>query len=71
MIMAATDLIENHPEPLSEAIIREEMEGNLCRCTGYHNIVKAILDAASIMKSQHPGGSKNDGDVSGSLLPPG
>lgn len=50
MIMAAANLIETHPEPLTEAIVREEMEGNLCRCTGYHNIVKAILAAADVMK---------------------
>jgi aerobic carbon-monoxide dehydrogenase small subunit len=50
MIMAAVDLIETHPEPLTEAIVREEMEGNLCRCTGYHNIVKAILTAAEAMR---------------------
>ncbi len=50
MIMAAVDLIETHPEPLTEAIVREEMEGNLCRCTGYHNIVKAILAAAEAMR---------------------
>jgi aerobic carbon-monoxide dehydrogenase small subunit len=50
MIMAAVDLIETHPEPLTEAIVREEMEGNLCRCTGYHNIVKAILTAAQSMR---------------------
>jgi aerobic carbon-monoxide dehydrogenase small subunit len=49
MIMAAVDLIQTHPEPLTEAIVREEMEGNLCRCTGYHNIVKAILTAAEAM----------------------
>jgi carbon-monoxide dehydrogenase small subunit len=51
MIMAAVDLIETHPGPLSEAVVREEMEGNLCRCTGYHNIVKAILSAAEAMGS--------------------
>jgi carbon-monoxide dehydrogenase small subunit len=50
MIMAAVDLIEHHPEPLTEAVVREEMEGNLCRCTGYHNIVKAILSAAQVMR---------------------
>jgi aerobic carbon-monoxide dehydrogenase small subunit len=49
MIMAAVDLIETYPGPLSEAVVREEMEGNLCRCTGYHNIVKAILSAAEAM----------------------
>jgi aerobic carbon-monoxide dehydrogenase small subunit len=51
MIMAAVDLIETFPGPLSEEVVREEMEGNLCRCTGYHNIVKAILSAAEIMSA--------------------
>jgi aerobic carbon-monoxide dehydrogenase small subunit len=46
MIMAATNLIETYEGDLTEEAIREEMEGNLCRCTGYHNIVKAILAAA-------------------------
>jgi aerobic carbon-monoxide dehydrogenase small subunit len=50
MIMAAVNLVETYPEPLTEAIVREEMEGNLCRCTGYHNIVKAILAAAAVMQ---------------------
>ena len=49
--MAAVDLIETHPAPLTEEIVREEMEGNLCRCTGYHNIVKAILSAAEVMSA--------------------
>jgi aerobic carbon-monoxide dehydrogenase small subunit len=51
MIMAAVDLIETYPGPLSETVVREEMEGNLCRCTGYHNIVKAILSAAETMRA--------------------
>jgi carbon-monoxide dehydrogenase small subunit len=51
MIMAAVDLIETYPGPLTEEVVREEMEGNLCRCTGYHNIVKAILSAAESMRS--------------------
>jgi carbon-monoxide dehydrogenase small subunit len=71
MIMAAVELIDTHPEPLTEATVREEMEGNLCRCTGYHNIVKAILDAADTLKSQRQMRSRHDGDVSGSLLPSG
>jgi aerobic carbon-monoxide dehydrogenase small subunit len=50
MIMAAVDLIDSYPGKLTEEIVREEMEGNLCRCTGYHNIVKAILVAAARMK---------------------
>ena len=47
--------------------MREEMEGNLCRCTGYHNIVKAILAAAPIMRRARAERSTPDGDVSGTL----
>ena len=45
MIMAATDLLRRNPDP-SEDEVRHALEGNLCRCTGYHNIVKAVLHAA-------------------------
>ncbi len=45
MIMAAIDIINRKPN-LNEKIVREELEGNLCRCTGYQNIVKSILAAA-------------------------
>jgi aerobic carbon-monoxide dehydrogenase small subunit len=45
MIMAAADLLRRNPHP-SEEDVRHGLEGNLCRCTGYHNIVKAVLDAA-------------------------
>ena len=45
MIMAAVDLIKRKPV-LNEKIVREELEGNLCRCTGYQNIVRSILAAA-------------------------
>jgi carbon-monoxide dehydrogenase small subunit len=45
MIMAAADLLERNPNP-SESEVRHALEGNLCRCTGYHNIVRAVLDAA-------------------------
>jgi carbon-monoxide dehydrogenase small subunit len=45
MIMAARDLLRNNPNP-SEEEIREGIEGNLCRCTGYHNIVRAVQSAA-------------------------
>ena len=51
MVMSAIDLVQMHPEGLSEDEIRHGLEGNLCRCTGYHNIVKAI-DAAQ--KLMHP-----------------
>ncbi len=45
MIMSAVDLLQHNPKP-TEREIREWLEGNLCRCTGYHNIVKAIQAAA-------------------------
>jgi len=45
MVMAAVSLLRESPAP-SEAEVREGLEGNLCRCTGYHNIVKSILAAA-------------------------
>jgi len=48
MVMAAVSLIE-HGEATSEAAIRTGLEGNLCRCTGYHNIVLAVEDAATAM----------------------
>jgi carbon-monoxide dehydrogenase small subunit len=46
MIMSAIDMLKVHPKP-DEATIRAELDGNLCRCTGYHNIVKAIKAAAA------------------------
>jgi carbon-monoxide dehydrogenase small subunit len=46
MIMAAAGLLAENPDP-DEGEVRHALEGNLCRCTGYHNIVKAVLDAAS------------------------
>ncbi|UOM36418.1 (2Fe-2S)-binding protein [Acuticoccus sp. I52.16.1] len=51
MIMMAVDIVKRHPEGLDEETIRKELEGNICRCTGYHNIVKAIDAAASEMKA--------------------
>lgn len=45
MILAAVDLLKHNPSP-SEAEIRHALEGNFCRCTGYHNIVKAVQHAA-------------------------
>ncbi|MFP5320660.1 MAG: (2Fe-2S)-binding protein [Acidimicrobiia bacterium] len=45
MVMAATSLLDEIPDP-TEAQVREGLEGNLCRCTGYHNIVQAVLAAA-------------------------
>jgi aerobic carbon-monoxide dehydrogenase small subunit len=45
MVMAAVSLLQEHPQP-TEDEVRLGLEGNLCRCTGYHNIVKAVLAAA-------------------------
>ena len=50
VIMSALDLVANNPDP-SETEIRDWLEGNLCRCTGYHNIVKAISAGAEAMRS--------------------
>ena len=49
MIMSGVDLIHKSSGELSESDIRHGLEGNICRCTGYHNIVKAILAAAEMM----------------------
>lgn len=48
MVMSAIDLVNRHPQA-DEATIRAELEGNLCRCTGYHNVVKAIRQGATMM----------------------
>ena len=49
MLISAIDLVSNNPDP-TEAEVRKGLEGNLCRCTGYHNIVKAVLAAAQEMR---------------------
>jgi carbon-monoxide dehydrogenase small subunit len=49
MIMAAADLLTNSADP-SEAEIRHAIAGNICRCTGYHNIVAAVREAARVMR---------------------
>ena len=49
MIMTSIDIVNRHGGSLDEATVRQELEGNICRCTGYHNIVKSVLDAASRM----------------------
>jgi len=50
MVMSAIDLVKNIPNP-TEDQIREQLDGNLCRCTGYHNIVKAIKAASQTMRA--------------------
>ena len=48
MVMSALDLLQRNPQPTDEQI-REQLEGNMCRCTGYHNIVKAVRQASLAM----------------------
>ena len=49
MVMSALDLVKQNPDP-TETEVREWLEGNLCRCTGYHNIVKSILAGAEALR---------------------
>jgi carbon-monoxide dehydrogenase small subunit len=58
MVMAATSLLAENPHP-TEQEVREGLEGNFCRCTGYHNIVRAVLDAAEKLS-----GTSADAEVS-------
>lgn len=51
MIMAAVDIVNRKGTRLDEGVIREELEGNICRCTGYHNIVKAVAAGAAAMSA--------------------
>jgi len=57
MVMAATSLLAENPDP-SESEVRLGLEGNLCRCTGYHNIVKSVLAAAGSAAGSDTGGSQ-------------
>ncbi|MHA6323992.1 (2Fe-2S)-binding protein [Roseivivax sp. CAU 1753] len=50
MIMAAVNILDRYGTDVDATLVRHQLEGNLCRCTGYHNIVKAVLDAAEQMK---------------------
>jgi len=50
MVMSAVDLVQNHGVK-DEAQVREALEGNICRCTGYHNIVKAVIQGGAAMKA--------------------
>jgi len=53
MILAAVDLLSTNPNP-TEAEVRDGLEGNLCRCTGYVNIVRSVLAAAAVMRGETP-----------------
>ena len=55
MILAAVDIVSRKGTELDETAIREELEGNLCRCTGYHNIVKAVAAGARAMGARQTG----------------
>jgi carbon-monoxide dehydrogenase small subunit len=54
MVMAATSLLKENPHP-TEQEVREGLEGNFCRCTGYHNIIRAVLAAAESLSADSPG----------------
>jgi aerobic carbon-monoxide dehydrogenase small subunit len=60
MIMAAADLLARNPDP-TEREVREAISGNLCRCTGYHNIVKAVQDAAAAVRAGATAGTPKEG----------
>ncbi len=49
MVMTALDIVNRHGNELDEALVRSELEGNICRCTGYHNIVKSVQAGAKAM----------------------
>ena len=75
MIMAAADLLQRNPDPTEEEI-RHGLEGNLCRCTGYHNIVKAVQSAAKIAQggtmappTPAQGGAQTAEAVAGEIKP--
>src|SRR6185295_10236487 len=65
MIMQAIDLLGDNPDP-DEHEVREGIEGNLCRCTGYQNIVRAIQGAAQAMKPGVPAPTETPAPVAGS-----
>jgi carbon-monoxide dehydrogenase small subunit len=60
MIVAAYDLLQQNPNP-SDDEVRHGLEGNLCRCTGYHNIVKAVQYAAAKMRGEQPAMGRSNG----------
>ena len=52
MVMSGVDIVNRNGSDVDEATVRKELEGNICRCTGYHNIVKAIQAGAKNMRAQ-------------------
>jgi len=63
MVMAATSLLAENPHP-TEQEVREGLEGNFCRCTGYHNIVRAVLAAADALSASSASGTESEAEVS-------
>jgi carbon-monoxide dehydrogenase small subunit len=55
MIMSALDIVRRKGHELDDKTIRHELDGNLCRCTGYHNIVKSVAAGARAMDHKHSG----------------
>jgi aerobic carbon-monoxide dehydrogenase small subunit len=68
MIMSAIDMVRRNGSALDERTVRKQLEGNLCRCTGYHNIVKAIQAGAAAMQDT---GSAPSGETSAGKRPLG
>jgi carbon-monoxide dehydrogenase small subunit len=66
MVMAAVGLLEENPRP-TEREVREGLEGNLCRCTGYHNIVRAVLAASGQDPDEATGGGHASAAPSGGV----
>src|SRR3974390_238837 len=62
MVMAATSLLAENPHP-TEQEVREGLEGNFCRCTGYHNIVRAVLAAADALSASSASGAEPEAGV--------
>jgi carbon-monoxide dehydrogenase small subunit len=67
MIMSALDMVRRNGSSLDERTVRNQLEGNLCRCTGYHNIVKAVQAGAAAMKEQGWAPSRESRSATGPL----
>src|SRR6516165_3106677 len=63
MVMAVTGLLAENPHP-TEQEVREGLEGNFCRCTGYHNIIRAVLAAAVALSASSASGAESEAEVS-------
>jgi carbon-monoxide dehydrogenase small subunit len=70
MVMAAVGLLSENPKP-TERQVREGLEGNLCRCTGYHNIVRAVIAASGQDPDEVQGGTLRRASADGVEAAPG